>query len=712
VLGLALGKLSLLWTMGASALFLSGPAFLMVSYCYGAAVEAAEKRRDAQLAREVEIAVPKELSFDRQVELVRAFVEQNFVSQGMIADVAIHRSETNPHAHILLTMREVTEKGTFGKKVRAWNKRENVLAWREEWAALQNKYLAMAGCDIRVDHRSFDAMGVSLAPQNKLGVGRHSRRKAVYSRVVDYHRILHENGEKIIADPLIALQHLTYYHATFTKEDVARYLNAHSDDAQQFERCRQAIFDSPELVAVGTDDRGELRYSTRTMIATEQAMLKSATALSMRARHEVERRIQGQTLVSRQMTAEQERAFFHLTAGCNIAVMTGKAGSGKSYTLGAVKEAYEAQGYRVQGAALAGIAAESLERSSGIASQTIHKTLWQWEQGRGQINDKTVFVVDEAAMVGTRQMAALVSEVERRGAKLILVGDDRQLQSIEAGAAFRGICERVGRVRLNEIKRQRVDWQKEATRLLSGSPDDIAEALRLYRERGHIRAVQEFEKARLAMCDQWAREYGQGASLMLAHRKKDVFLLNRTGRMFLKDRGHIARRGKKIETVDDRIEVCKNERVMFLRNEASLNVKNGSLGTVERVQGRVLQVKLDTGERVAVDTRFYRDLDYGYAATVHKSQGTTVDRVYVLATRGFDRHLAYVALSRHREDVVMYHSRDREGFLNERHMERLFARLNEKTLASDYGEMRGLKVAAPQEVEKVLCLIWGIVTVL
>lgn len=653
------------------------------------AIEHVEKRKDAQLAREVEVALPAEFSLEKQIQLTREFAMQNFVSQGMVADINLHGSETNPHAHILLTMREVNEKG-FGKKVRAWNKRDNVLAWREEWAALQNRYLAREGLDIRVEHRSFDALGIELTPQNKLGVGKHSRRKATYVRVADYHKILRENGECIIADPTIALQHLTYHHATFTKTDVFKYLNSHSDDTRQFERCRQAVFDSPELIVVGKDKKGELRYSTRTMVATEKAMLHSATVLSMWEHHGVDNPLLGQTVTTRQMTSGQLCAFYHMTSGRNIAVMTGKAGSGKSYTLGAVKEAYEAQGYRVQGAALAGIAAEALERSSGITSQTIHKTLWLWEQGRGQLNGKSVLVVDEAAMVGTRQMAEIVCEVERSRAKLILVGDDRQLQSIEAGAAFRGICERVGQVSLTEIKRQRKDWQKEATQLLSGGPEDIAHALKLYREHGNIRSVKDFEDTHQAVCTDWAWAYGQGTSLMLAHRKKDVFLLNRTGRMHLKDRGHIAKSGKTIKTAGGKIELCKNERVMFLRNEKSLNVKNGSLGTVEKVQGKVLQVKLDTGERVAVDTRFYQDMDYGYAATVHKSQGTTVDRVYVLATRGFDRHLSYVALSRHREDVKVYHSRDKEGFSDQRHMERLFARVNEKTLVADYGELRGL----------------------
>jgi hypothetical protein len=106
-----------------------------------------------------------------------------------------------------------------------------------------------------------------------------------------------------------------------------------------------------------------------------------------------------------------------------------------------------------------------------------------------------------------------------------------------------------------------------------------------------------------------------------------------------------------------------NDRIRFGRNEKDLGVKNGSLGTVERIEHGVLQIKLDgeAGKRVAVDTKFYKHLDYGYATTVHKSQGTTVDRTYVLATPHFDRHTSYVALSRHREAATVFYAREDFG---------------------------------------------------
>lgn len=104
-------------------------------------------------------------------------------------------------------------------------------------------------------------------------------------------------------------------------------------------------------------------------------------------------------------------------------------------------------------------------------------------------------------------------------------------------------------------------------------------------------------------------------------------------------------------------EFATGDRLYFLRNERSLHVKNGSLGTIEGIREGFLAVKLDaTGDRVVVDTKFYRDLDYGYAATVYKAQGATVDRTYVLATSHYDRHATYVALSRHRQAASIFYA--------------------------------------------------------
>src|ERR1700744_2581408 len=137
------------------------------------AVEAAEKRIDAQLAREIEFAIPRELSQDQAIELARDFVEREFVAEGMIADLNLHwdlgaDGQPKPHAHVMLTMREVDE-NRFGAKVRDWNRTELLEHWREDWASHVNERLAELGIEARIDHRSFEAQGIGLEPQHKIG---------------------------------------------------------------------------------------------------------------------------------------------------------------------------------------------------------------------------------------------------------------------------------------------------------------------------------------------------------------------------------------------------------------------------------------------------------------------------------------------------------------------------------------------------------------
>lgn len=132
------------------------------------AIDRIERRCDAQLAREVEVALPLALSPVDHCELLRAWVSETFVAAGMVADVCYHAKRGNPHAHILLTLRDIDASG-FGKKNRSWNNQSQVESWRASWAEIVNRYLEKAGLDVRIDHRSFKRQGLNLTPTKHVG---------------------------------------------------------------------------------------------------------------------------------------------------------------------------------------------------------------------------------------------------------------------------------------------------------------------------------------------------------------------------------------------------------------------------------------------------------------------------------------------------------------------------------------------------------------
>jgi ATP-dependent exoDNAse (exonuclease V) alpha subunit len=251
---------------------------------------------------------------------------------------------------------------------------------------------------------------------------------------------------------------------------------------------------------------------------------------------------------------------------------------------------------------------------------------------------------------------------EKAHAKVLLVGDAEQLQAIEAGAAFRGITSSHGVSNLTEVRRQKLDWQRTATQDLSAGK--TTDALNVYHQHHNIIAVETRDDARRALIARWAHDHKQNANasqLVMAFTRDDVKALNHDIRALREQTGELGK-NHSITTETGKKPFAINDRIRFLRNERDLGVKNGSLGIIEGIEHGVLSVKLDgTNTRVHVDTKFYKHLDYGYAATVHKAQGTTVDRSYVLASTHFDRHTAYVALSRHRDNATMFYASDDFG---------------------------------------------------
>jgi Ti-type conjugative transfer relaxase TraA len=661
------------------------------------AVEAAEVRKDAQLAREVEFALPRELSPELGLALARDFVRTEFVSRGMIADLNVHRDigadgQPKPHAHVMLTMRAVSEDG-FGPKAREWNRTELLEHWREAWAEHVNTRLAELDIDARIDHRSLEAQGIDLEPQNKIGpaASRMAAQGLESERLDDHRAIARANGDKLLADPALALDAITHGQATFTARDLAKFVHRHSDGKEQFDRVLAAVRASPEMVKLGRDGRDEERFTSRSMLEIEKRLEHAADRLALRRHHGLPAEVIDRALASAGsgglvLGGDQQAVLGRILADSDLANIVGYAGTGKSAMLGVAREAWENAGYRVQGAALSGIAAENLEAGSGIASRTIASLEHQWAQGRELLAAGDVLVVDEAGMIGTRQMERVLAEAEKRGAKVVLVGDPEQLQAIEAGAAFRSIAERHGAYELTNVRRQREDWQRDATRWLA--TERTAEALAAYTEHGAVHAAETREQARAELVDRWDRDRSmapQASRIILTHTNEEVLALNEQARERMCVAGALGEEVA-IGTARGERRFARGDRVLFLRNERGLGVKNGSLGTVDSVGAARMAVLLDDGRSVAFDIKDYREIDHGYAATIHKAQGMTVDRVHVLATPGLDRHSAYVALSRHREAVDLHYGRD--DFADQGKLVRMLSRERGKDMASDYARER------------------------
>jgi Ti-type conjugative transfer relaxase TraA len=633
------------------------------------AVEAAEKRKDAQLAREVELALPQELSDAANIALARVFVQEAFVSRGMIADLCVHKpvvdGQARPHAHVLLTMRSVGETG-FGAKVRAWNGSDLLLGWRELLAVRTNQQLAAHGRAERVDHRSYAARGIDLEPQTKIG-GAAQRREgqgAPAERVEQHRGIARRNGARLAREPELALLILTEQHSTFTRAELARLIVRHTDGAAQFASVLAKVEASPELVRLGRDGQGQERFTSRAMLSCEQRLAAHAAALMADRRHGLDPADLEHGLRHTALGAEQQDALRHVMRGPGLALVVGYAGSGKSTLLAAARAAWERAGYRVRGAALAGIAAESLEAGSGIASRTLASLEHAWGQGRDALSSRDVLVIDEAGMVGSRQLERVLGAARQAGAKVVLVGDPEQLQAIAAGAAFRALAARHGAAEITTVRRQTAEWMQQATKELATAR--TAAALARYEAAGMVHGSATHEEARARLIAQWEhdrQEQPEQSRMILAYTRADVAALNALARASLQASGELGAE-RIVPTERGSRALAVGERVLFLKNERSLGVKNGTLGTLRAMEGGRLTIQLDadgragTGALVQLELKDYAHLEHGYAATIHKAQGVTVERVYALASKHWDRHTSYVALTRHTERVELHYGRD------------------------------------------------------
>ncbi|WP_375685126.1 Ti-type conjugative transfer relaxase TraA [Bartonella sp. AP172QHHD] len=687
------------------------------------------ERVNGQLAREIVIALPLELSRDQNISLVRDFVKENFASRGLVSDWVYHDKEGNPHVHIMHTLRPVLENGFGPKKIAVLNedgtvkkslvtirdrqgnaiRKEERIVYetvighkdalkdlRNSWGEIATMHLALAGHDIKVDMRSYKERGLSIDPTIHLGQSAHAMsKKGLASNAVQANeKIKQRSVEKIKENPNEVLKLISFEKSTFNRGDLAKIINRYVDNANDFNDIMVRLEQSNNLIKIKDHSNPhKIIYSTKEILKNEYDMERCVVSLSQTTGHGVKDRQVLEAIKSVEnkdksnkfkFSEEQRLAVHHITDDKGIAAVVGYAGAGKSTLLEAANIAWVNNGKRVFGAALAGKAAEGLEESSKIKSKTLAAWELAWKNKKDELRVGDVFVIDEAGMVSSKQLSHFVQKIEKAGAKIVLVGDNMQLQPIEAGAAFRAVVDNIGYVELSGIRRQKEEWGQDASRQFARG--QVKEALDHYKNRGFIHETKTRDQAINTLVKDWmdirrkveqkCEEEGKTLRgdelLVLAHTNASVKKLNEEIRTALKDASLLKFEDSasvtNFDTLKGRREFVVGDRIIFLENAqfeeryapelGKQKVKNGMLGTVLSTQNErgkpLLKVRLDSGKEVVFSNQTYQNIDHGYAATVHKSQGVTVDNVFVLASSSMDQHLSYVAMSRHRHQSHLY----------------------------------------------------------
>ncbi|MEO9969968.1 MAG: Ti-type conjugative transfer relaxase TraA [Hyphomonadaceae bacterium] len=701
-------------------------------------------RKDGQLAASTMVSLPKELSNDENIALIHDIADE-FARENFVADWGFHNElhtqsgEKNPHVHFQLTLRPLTESGFGAKRVPVLDAEGNQIqikgkdrsrgkytewsgglpGWRRRGKAIElliNKHLAMAGIDASVDCRS------NAEKRNGKGLSVHKgpRASAMEARgqndnaqSIKHKQSQRTDRERIREKPLRILADITEQKATFTLKDVERSLSRLGFKKEE----RRSLLTDRDLrknlimVASRIVRDGEslsARYSTPAMIQAELIMIKTAKRISSR-----EGRIASLRAVDRELakyryfSEEQAEGVRYLTSAGNLKSLVGLAGTGKSTLLRPTNTILRDTGYETIGVALAGKAAEELQAASGIPSRTLALALMQLKNGQLKLSSRHAIVLDEAGMVGSRDMAALLEYVEKAGAKVILTGDPDQLPAISAGASFRAVLDHVDtRHTISKIRRQRNPEHSAASQHFARF--NIAAGLKVYEAEGAIHAEGSLEAAITKLSAAYLEDRLAGRDVLaITYRNLDVRRLNTSIRQGLIASG-LLKNGLKLTTTNRHGDIYKDDyavgdKVLFLKNDSSLNVTNGTTGILTHVSRDRIVAKI--GDRkVTFDPKVYDHFTHGYAVTIHKSQGASHDSVHVLASQLIDRNLTYVAMTRHKESVQLYFDEAdfKEGIVKGLSRER------DKTTTLDhpnlgavigFGERRGLQTRSDYQTQ-------------
>jgi conjugative relaxase-like TrwC/TraI family protein len=524
---------------------------------------------------------------------------------------------------------------------------------------------------------------------------------------------------------------LTAEASTFTRAEVVDALAkrlpvAVSAEAAlaQAEQAADRFLDK-RSVRVGRDQRlGLERYSTPELLQVERKLVAAATdrrnERCAQVRAEVVR-----SVLDRHPTAGEDQAAMVqdvCRSGAGVVLVVGRAGSGKTWTLGLAREAFELAGYQVLGTAPTGIATVGLGEEGFSDVRTVDRLLLNLDRNRAELDDRTVLVVDEAAMLGTRKLTPLLEHADRAGAKVVLVGDDRQFASIQAGGGFRALRLRLGASELTVNRRQVEAWEQRAIEDVRAGR--IEQAIAAYAEHDRMRAFEARDDRDRALVADWWQAHQDGEQpVIYAHRRAQVDQLNQVCQRLRAEHGQL---GPERLAVGDRTFAVGDVVVLGANAKDRLGVVNGTTALILEldIPGRAMTVRTleDNPPRTVRLPGWYLDaavrpgqsrrVDLAYARTDMRSQGRTERRALLALDGAEDMQGGYVQLSRSKERTDLYLTvgpeplgpdderphPTREARAPEELLARVLTRDGSKTLASDTPDLLDVRRLSTREL--------------
>jgi Ti-type conjugative transfer relaxase TraA len=493
------------------------------------------------------------------------------------------------------------------------------------------------------------------------------------------------------------LKALTKQRATFTDTQLRRALEkeiigpargqARVAAEKELARFHGEVLARPQVVELVEDrkvvasEKPARRFTTQGVLAAEQQVIVAVHDLAEKFSYGVSDRTREKVAAGKTMSDEQATAFIHATLPGGFAMIDGQAGTGKSYTIAAVREAYEDTGLRVIGLAPTNAVAGDMRADGFKHAATIHSEIFALNNGRRQWDARTVVIVDEAAMIDTKLMAMVTSHAAAAGAKLILVGDDRQLSSIDHGGMFAVLKDRHGAAELAEVKRQHKNDERRASEMFASG--NFHDALNIYDSKGAIHWTRTQREARAELIDQWKQDSAtapEKTRFVFAFTNADVDTLNAALRDVRKQRGELGddhelatAHGRRAFAAGDRIQFTATEKPQP-RNAAQSQkargshstqqppprIVNGAAGTIESIDGSNVTVMLDGRQpkRITFDAATFDNFRHGYAGTIYKGQGRTLDQTYLYHSEHWRSASSYVAMTRHRDKAALFVARN------------------------------------------------------